>query len=232
MKNIFLIIIFCSTCWSCYNQTNDNPISTDNTKTNDNLVGQRDIEKTQINANFPFGCADLTRLKYPKHWEGDLENYGHLKKSNGQEFENIRQCFNAINLAKTIKLPRPQSLELLEMGDNFINANNLDTFMQKSIDSCRYRLPNIGMYECYYSYLRYGNLLLLDPLTNKGKLLNIYADDLGGDSHTILRYFFIDKNAINIYEAFYYDDGCSLDQTFKIIVNTDGEIKINQLKKQ
>jgi hypothetical protein len=73
--------------------------------------------------------------------------------------------------------------------------------------------------------------MLLDPKTNNGKLLNIYANDLGGDSHTILRYFFIDKNTINIYEAYYYDDGCSMDETFKIVVNSGGEIKINQIKK-
>ena len=92
-------------------------------------------------------------------------------------------------------------------------------------------MPNIGIYECYYSYERYGNLLLLDPKTKNGKLLNIYADDIGGDSHTILRYFFIDKNVINIYEGSCYDDGCNLDEKFKIIINQDGEININQMQK-
>jgi hypothetical protein len=229
MKNLLLILISCSTIWSCSNQTTDNSISADTSTTKDNLIELTDTAKIQINVNFPFGCADLTKFKYPKHWEGDLENYGHLKKPNGQEFDNIGQCFDGINLAKTIKSPRPQSLELLQIGDNFKHAYNLDTLMQRSIDSCRYRLPNIGIYECYYSYAHYGNLMLLDPKTNNGKLLNIYAYDLGGDSHTILRFFFIDKNAINIYEAYYYDDGCSLDETFKIVVNSDGEIKINQI---
>lgn len=231
MKNLLLILLSCLTIWSCSNRTADNSNSVDTSTTKDNLISQTDTSRIQINANFPFGCADLTKFKYPKHWEGDLENYGHRKKTNGQEFENIEKCFDAINLAKTIKSPRPQSMELLEIGDNFKTANNLDTLMQRSTDSCRYRLPNIGTYECYYSYAHYGNLMLLDPKTNKGKLLNIYANDLGGDSHTILRYFFIDKNGINIYEAYYYDDGCSLDETFKIVVNTDGEIIINQIKK-
>lgn len=193
------------------------------------MITQTDMGKIQINANYPFGCTDLAEFKYPMRWEGDLENYGHLKKTNRLEFEIIGKCFDAINLSKTIKLPSPQSLELLEIGDNFKRAYNLDTLLQKSIDSCRYRLPNIGIYECYYSYTRYGNLLLLDPKTNKGKLLNIYADDLAGDSHTVLRYFLIDKNVINIYEAYYYDDGCSLDATFKIVVNSNGEININRL---
>jgi hypothetical protein len=231
MKNSLLILIFSSIIWSCSNQANDNTISVETSKTKDNQIEQNDLAKIQINANFPFGCTDLKKIKYPKYWKGELGNYGHLKKTNNQKLENIGHCFDAINLAKTIKFPRPQSLDLLEIGDNFKHANNLDTLMQKSIDSCRYRLPNIGIYECYYSYARYGNLMLFDPKTNKGKLLNIYADDLGGDSHTILRYFLIDKNVINIYEAYYYDDGCSLDETFKIVVNLDGEIKINQIKK-
>ncbi len=209
----------------------DNSDSIDISATKVNLVSQTDTSKIQINTNFPFGCADLTKYKYPKHWNRDLENYGHLKKPKGQEFENIGKCFNNINSAKTIKSPKPQKVELLEIGDIFKNAYNLDTSMQISIDSCRYRLPNIGIYECYYSYQRYGNLILLDPETNEGKLLNIYADDLGGDSHTILRYFYIDKDEITIYEATYYDDGCSLDKKYKIIINSDGRININTLKK-
>lgn len=231
MKNLLLLLISCLTAWSCSNQTTDNSISADTSTTKDNLNAQTDTAKIQINANFPFGCADLKRFKYPKHWEGDLENYGHLKKPNGQEFESIGKCFNAINSAKTMISPRPKKVELLEIGDIFKNANNLDALMQISIDSCRYRLPNIGIYECYYSYQYYGNLILLDPKTNEGKLLNIYADDLKGDSHTILRYFYIDKNEVSIYEATCYDDGCSLVEKYKIIINANGGIKINTLKK-
>lgn len=231
MKNLLLIIIFCSTIWSCSNQTPDNSISIDTLEKNDILILQTDTAKIQINANFPFGCADLIKFKYPKRWEGDLENYGHLKKPKGQEFEDIGQFFNTINSAKTIKSPRLRKLELLEIGDIFKNTNNLDTVMQISIDNCRYRLPNIGIYECYYSYQRYGNLILLDPKTNEGKLLNIYANDLGGDSHTTLRYFYIDKNEIHIFEGICYDDGCSLDEKIKIIINQDGEININQMRK-
>lgn len=231
MRNLTITIIACLTTWSCSNQTADNSITADGSTLKDNLIEQANTTIIQINTNFPFGCAELTKFKYPKHWEGDPENYGHLKKPYGQEFDHIGQCFDAINFAKTIKSPKPQTLEILEIGDNFKQAHNLDTSMQRSIDSCRYRLPNIGIYECYYAYLHYGNLLLLDPVTKNGKLLNIYANDLGGDSHTILRYFFIDKNIIQIYEAYYYDEGCSMYEAYNIIVHTDGEIEINQLKK-
>jgi len=230
MKNLLLIFVFFTIILSCSYKT-DNSNSSGQNVTKESLITQTNTSEIKINTTLPFGCLNLTKYKYPKHWDGDLENYGQLKQPKGQEFEDIGKCFDAINSAKTIKSPRPQRLELLEIGGIFKNANNLDTLMQISIDSCRYRLPNIGNYECYYSYQLYGNLILLDPETNEGKLLNIYADDLGGDSHTILRYFYIDKNEISIYEAAYYDDGCGLDEKHKIIINSDGGIYINTLKK-
>jgi hypothetical protein len=192
---------------------------------------QPDTGKISINAEFPFGYTPLTQFVYPKHWEGDLENYGHLKMPKGQEFEQIDQWYYKLHQTKTIAAPQPQSIEVLEIGDNFKIANNVNPSAQKSIDSCRYRLPNMGIYECYYSYSRYGNLLLFDPKTNSGKLLNLYANDLGGDSETILRFFYIDKNTITIYEAYYCDDGCTLFESFKISVELEGAIEIEELKK-
>jgi len=231
MNKPLLIFLSCSTIWSCSNWTADNSNSVDTSATKGNLVSQSVTNKIKINANFPFGCADLTKFKYPKHWEGDLENYGQLKKPSGKEFYEIGQCFAAINLAKTIQSPKFQSLEVLKIGDSYTGAYNIDTLVQKSIDSCKYRLPNIAIYECYYSYERYGNLLLLDPKTKNGKVLNIYADDIAGDSHTILRYFLIDKNVITIYEGSCYDDGCNLEEKFKIIINQDGRVNINPMQK-
>jgi hypothetical protein len=216
---------------SCTHQSSQHSNTTDTFENFSSLNLQSDTASIPLNINFPFGCTELTKLKYPEHWEGDLNHYGHLKKPGGQEFEDIKNCFMAINAAKTISAPSTKKLTLLKLGELFENANNLDTAMQLSIDSCRYRLPNLGNYECYYCYQRYGNLLLLEPKTMEGKVLNIYADDLGGDSHTNLRYFYIDKNGIRIFEAAWYDDGCFLDEKFKISIDSDGSIKINLVKK-
>lgn len=231
MRDLLLIFLSCLTIWSCSDRTAELLNSADTSATKGILIAPLDTGKIKINANFPFGCAELTKFKYPKHWEGDLEYYGQLKKPGGKEFDDIGQCFAAINLAKTIEPPQVQSLQVLKIGNNYKGAYNIDSLLQKSIDSCKYRLPNIGIYECYYSYDRYGNFLLLDPKTKKGKLLNIYNNDIGGDSHTILRYFFIDKNVINIYEGSCYDDGCNLDEKFKIIINKEGELSISQIQK-
>jgi hypothetical protein len=229
MKNFFLLIIVCTTSWSCSNQTSEHSIAPDPSNENDHFMAQTDSAQIQVNTNYPFGCADLAKMNHPTYWEGDLAHYGHLKQPHGQEFEKIRQCFNAIHSAQTIKSPRIRKLELIEIGDFFKNANNLDTAMQLSIDSIRYRLPNMGIYECYYSYQRYGNLIFLDPETNEAKLINIYADDLGGDGQTKLRYFYLEKSEILIFQGACYDDGCSLAKEFKVIINADGSIAVSSL---
>jgi hypothetical protein len=176
----------------------------------------------------------LIKYKYPRYWRGHTEG---LLQPNGKEFEDIAQCFIKINTGKTIGSPKPKTIDLLTIGDNFKNSYNLDTVLQKATDSCRYRLPNIANYECYYSFQQntkpdsfglYGNLLLLEPKTKEGKLLNIYSQ-LSGDAHIDIRYFFIEKNVIRIYEGACYDDGCYLDEKCKISINQDGEIHIKQV---
>lgn len=227
MKNLLPVFLFYSAIWSCADSTADKSNPADTTARMANFMAQPDTDKIKMNANFPFGCAELKKLNYPKHWEGNLENYGHLKMPQGKKFEDIGNCFAAIHMAKTIQSPKFQRLEVLKIGDHNKCAFNNDTILQKSMSSCRYRLPNIGMYECYYFYERFGHLLLLDPKTKNGKILNIYADDIGGDSHTILRYYYMDENEITIYEGSCYDDGCTLDEKYKISIAQNGAVNIN-----
>ncbi|MFO0361572.1 MAG: hypothetical protein ACK500_07065 [Flavobacteriales bacterium] len=231
MKNRLLICLSLLAIWSCSDNNADNSHVSEASATKDMAIAQPDTSEMSVHARFPFGCADLTKLTYPKYWEGDSKNDGQLKSPGGKGFDDITQCFAAIHRVKPIPSPDYERLEVMKIGDHFEGANNLDTVLLHSTDSCRYRLPDIGIYECYYSYARYGNLLLLDPNTKNGKLLPIYADDVGGESHTMLRYFFIDHNAITIYEGWCYDDGCSLDEKWKITIRQDGEIHINLIRK-
>ena len=229
MKKFLLLCLFCSTFLACSEGTTDKSVAADESGGKDGLSAHSDSSIIAVNATLPFGCASLTTLKLPKHWEADPTHYGQLKQPGSQDWDDILQCFAALHSAKTITPPTVNSLEVLSIGDNFNGAFNLDTLLQRSIDSCRYRLPDIGRYECYYAFNRYGNLLLLDPETKAGKVLHIYADDMGGDSHTVLRYFYIDSNVIAIYEGACYDDGCSLNEAYKIRVNPDGEIVLSRL---
>lgn len=237
MKKNLLILICCSIIWSCSNRTVDTSNSIDTPATQNNLVAETYTSKIQINTSFPFGCADLTKYKYPMHWDGDLENYGQLKQPKGKEFENIGQCFRGINGIMTNKL-KPEILELkhIKIGKDFLNTVYYDTITQHKIDSLKYRLPDIGNYQCYYFYEQskktfgqYGNLLLLDPKSKTGKTLNVYYE-VGGDQHVNFRYFYIDKATIRIYEGSCYDDGCGLAESFKVNIKSDGQITINELK--
>ena len=146
MNRFFLIFIFLIVICSCTNQKVNNSASADTAS--GGLFTQTDSIKIKINSNFPFGCSDLLKF-YPKHWERDIENYGHLKKPLGNEFDDIGKCFAAINSAKTISSPTPKSVELLKIGNNLKNIDNLDTFKQRSKESCKYRFPNIGLFECW-----------------------------------------------------------------------------------
>ena len=230
-KKISSLFICCLIISSCSHKIGDHPKLVDSDNTQGIKITPSDTNEIKINSSFPFGCAELTKFKYPMYWEGDPENYGHLKKTSGKEFDKIGQCFAAINAAQTIKSPTFQSLEIMPIGNNFRDAHPIDTLLQSSFTSCKYRLPNVSIYECYYSFERFGNLLLLNPKTNKGKLINIYTDDLAGDSHTILRYFFLTGNTVHIYEGSCYDDGCFLDEKYKISIDSKGTVNITPTKK-
>ena len=233
MKKNLLILICCSTIWLCSNQTVGTSNSIDSPSTKDNLVTQTDTNKIQINTNFPFGCSSLTT----KHWEADPKRYGRLKQPEEKEFEDIGKCYVSINTAATLQ-SKPEIIETkhLKIGVDFKNTIYYDTISQQNIDSLNYRLPDIGVYQCYYFFEQsknmfgdYGTLLLLDPKLKTGKTLNIYYE-VGGDQHVNFRYFFIDGETIKIYEGSCYDDGCSLAEKFTVNIKADGQVSINELK--
>lgn len=192
-------------------------------------ITQLNTNNIPINSNFPFGSIELTKVKYPKHWDNDPKHYGRLKYPEGNVIDSIREYFFNLNSHKVIETPAIKNIELIKLGDYIEQSYTYDSTLQKSIDSCRYRLPNIGVYECYYScrtdtvnkiLCTYGNLLLLNSTTKNGKILNIYYDG-SGDSHVVSRYFFIDNDNINIYNGSFYDDGCYLNKTHIVSINAD-----------
>lgn len=133
---------------------------------------------------------------------------------------------------------KPEILEFkhIKIGKDFLNTVYYDTITQHKIDSLKYRLPDIGDYQCYYFYEQskkifgqYGNLLLLDPKSKTGKTLNIYYE-VGGDQHVSFRYFYLDKSTIKIYQGSCYDDGCGLTESFNVNIKSDGQITIEELK--
>lgn len=185
--------------------------------------------------NLPFGCAGLNNLNYPMHWEGDLQNYGQLKQPAGKTFDEIYTSFEVLNNTPTIDTVLTiQNLQYIQIGNSFTNIAYIDTLAQRNIDSLKYRLPNVRNYQCYYYYSestlkygKYGNILLLDNTTHNGKVLNIY-NEIGGDQNVSYRYFNITNESLIIYEGACYDDGCSLNKKWKILISADGEINITE----
>lgn len=183
--------------------------------------------------NLPFGCAGLNNLTYPMHWEADPENYGHLKQPADKTFDEVYTCFETLNNQPTLDtILTIHNLQYVNIGSAINNITYIDTLAQRNIDSLKYRLPNVRNYQCYYYYTesttqygKYGNILLLDNTTHNGKVLNIY-NEIGGDQNVSYRYFYLTNESLIIYEGACYDDGCSLNKKWKILISEDGEINI------
>lgn len=238
MKYLKLILIACLTIYSFSHTASDNSTYSETTSLPKNMNVKTDTDKIKINATFPFGCADLAKYKYPHYWEEDHEHYGRLKSPEGKELADISTLLHTINNAKTINNPSIKSIEYLNLNEKYKDdAFYFDTLAVKQIDSCIYRLPDIRGYQCYYfrqytnkqSYGEYASLLLLDPATQIGKLLTLYFK-YGGEQNVNVRYYFIDKDTIHIYDGSYYDDGTTLNESFKITITEKNEIVINEVK--
>ncbi len=238
MKYLTLIFITCLTICSCSHKPTENSTFSDTTLLNKKTIVQTDTNKVKINTGFPFGCADLAKYKYPKYWEENHEHYGQLKSPEGKELADISTLLHKINNAKTISPPIIKSIEYLNLNEKYKDdAYYFDTLAIKQIDSCIYRLPDIRGYQCYYyrqqtkkqSYGDYGSLLMLDPTTQIGKLLTLYFE-YGGDQNVKLRYYFIDKDTIHIYDGNSEYDGTTLTEAFKITVAETKEIVIKEVK--
>lgn len=179
MKSFLYIFVSSLTILFCANANRNKVKLSVKSTTKDTILSIVTINNS-INAEFPFGCVDLKKIKYPKKWEGDLLHYAQLKKPAGNEFENIEHCHRIINRSRIIASPTTSKIEHVTIGDDFKNTQpNIQ--LLASGDSCRFRLPNIGIFECYYSFQQdtksnglYGNLLLLDPKKKNGKILNVY----------------------------------------------------------
>lgn len=171
-RQILTILVIVSTIYACTNKAENNSNSIDDSRTEDKLTESIGADEIQINTRIPFGCANLTT----KYWEADPENYGRLKQPEKKEYLQIGECFESINNANTLPT-KPKIIETrhIKIGIDFKDIIYYDTLAQQNIDSLKYRLPYIGIYECYYFYAQsknkygdYGNLLFFDPKLKTG----------------------------------------------------------------
>ena len=223
----------------------------------DSFSDFQDTPICKINASFPFGCEFLVSHKFPKNWEAksyDSTNSKAKYKPHVKEIYKTWFCFDSINLQRTISLPIINKVEFLKIDS--AESKDFNDLLLHSIDSCKYRLPDIGIYECYYvyaqpsyssssdstnkfyEYFNYkkfgydgycigaGNLILYHRASKSAKLLNLY--------HTIVeeitssyRLFYIDKaKTIQIFSSYGRDTEMYIIKKFSISILDNGEIKI------
>lgn len=215
---------------SCGEQSVKNAVSPADTLDKVGAAATIRLQSIPVNAVFPFGCPNLIS----KRWLADTENYGQLKKPENQEFDKIYECFASINnvLSKSANLGVDE-ISVFKIGSESNSGLNFDTAAQQRIDSLKYRLPDIGCYQCYYFFESrkdsYGNLLLWNAVKRKGKILNIYYE-VGGEQNIDFRYFYFVGQSIKIFEGSCYDDGCSLMEKYKVNIGAEGEIVINKIQ--
>jgi len=229
------LVIICTTLCifvaSCSNKHSHGHVN--NLQTRQITVDTIRYNNNYNHINLPFGCAGLNNLTYQMHWEADPKNYGHLEQPVGKTFDEVYTCFETLNNQPTLDTVLTiYNLQYINIGSAFNNNTYIDTLAQRNIDSLKYRLPNVRNYQCYYYYTesaakygKYGNILLLDNSTQNGKVLNIY-NEISGDQNVSYRYFNITNESLIIYEGACYDDGCSLNKKWKILISGDGEINI------
>ena len=239
--NAFVIIF-----WSCSGGSKkeriDDNVNTSNTdQKNQLLITSQNGTPSNIpiNADLPFGPSLLETYKFPTEWSRlESDPKGQI---NNKKLSEIQELFNGINLAKSINSPKIKELE-------FINLSDFKDSLLFSIDSIKYRLPNLGPYECFYSFMdvsrpheedkdyeersdqliETGNLILYDPKTQKAKVINIY-NSIAGIFWGSGRYFYLGKN--EEIKLFYHksdEDVSKLLQRFTIKVQNNGKIKIKK----
>ncbi len=238
MKSHLFLVISCLFVYSCSNKSDDT------TTTEKNANEQTQPTEIPINANYPFGCTDLHEFKFElKLFARATNSYRDVMQereervSKRKELEAFIQCFDSIHQVETQKVkPEVRRLAHLTLSKQFTYMLDFDSTARNRVDNLKYRLPDIGKYECYYFFEQsnklpgyYGNLLLLDPKTKVGTPINIYYA-VGANKSMAIRYFNIDGETIQIFEGSYTVADCFLRESFKIHIKPNGEIMVEELK--
>ena len=204
--------------------------------------------KSQVTQAYPFGCSILVTHKFPPHWEASHDNRDSVMTLNESEFFHTSAYYEVMSRAKTFSPPPIENVEHIKIG----NENTCSCTNSLSLDSCRFKLKNIGKYQCYYlsddiyqndafekscpnnTCLLYGDLVLYDSSSRSAKVLLIYFEGGSGSGEnkgTPFRYFFITKEkSIELYDGICNDDGCDMRNTWSIHVLDNGEIDVKENK--
>jgi hypothetical protein len=191
-------------------------------------------DSTKINPIRKIDCEGCIELLGEKT-NLDYDLYDSINTSSNKIAEEIfsscNNYFNKINASESTSVPKMGKISFLSFQYGLKYDYYFDTLAAKNLDTCLFRLQNIGALECYYflaestifSYGVYGNLALINPITLETTVVNIFHQ-FGGDQNVKNRYFKIKGNKILIYDGWCYDTGCGLKYSGKL------KIKRNKIK--
>lgn len=236
MKYLYLFFISVL-LWAC---TSDHPHQ--KVKTNYRKIPRETLP--QQNVSLPFGCNDLmpfTLSDYVTVY--NQYNEDPIRDSIYRRFARLHDCYWEINRAATISHPLFSNVKHLKLEVPY-QFKDLATFL---IDSVRYRLPNIGPYQCYYSYQvaaqpdtaevsmeeeeltsrSAGNLIFYNPADKSTTAITIYLE-IEAFERGISRFFFIgDDKEIIVYD--FKGDEVDVDIIKRHVIKVDEQGRISMV---
>jgi hypothetical protein len=213
----------------------------------DTVYKQADsLNLTKI-TNIPFGDPALINFKFPKKWKHPVDAPDDQKGPIDKVNDQVDKFYYHLNTVRSIK-PIPI------INIKFVHSKNAPLINKKYYNfkhGIKYRLPDIGPYQCYYHYLNFsypvnvlsidqrqyleiGSLVLYDPKTKTANILNIfdnYTSDGADDFWGVSNFFYIDSNKkITIYRSVSEETENTMGKSEEITITDDGKILVKDFK--
>ena len=207
-----------------------------------NNISSNKTTNNKSEVNKPF-VADLTLLSVTgnllknfdetQNWSyASSSQTGKHQKTDKRNFlrHSIDSIFYHIRLKPSISAPVTKGFSIFKISDDSLACNSGNV----SSNDYKIRLPNIGEMELYFQCgeiplilpraenynfqhdcKEYGNLVLINIKSRKTKILNVYGRfNSEEDSHS--RYFYIERNTINVYQEDNYESDISFEKIYSI----------------
>lgn len=239
-----VMIVFCSCNEKKAKEYNKNQFKNKKGRSKDSLNSNLKINMNSypLNGKFPFGSVYLEDINT------FLDSDSLYLESNYKKIYNYYESLNKLKTISKLEISDTAFIHL-QYGQPF-NRSSFTDSITTSLDSVRYKLEDIGPYECYYTqiddrFVKYppgfydeerlcrssGNLILYNPLSRLAKVITVY-NRITQPYETEYRFFFINKNKeIKLFVA-QSEEGelSSFYQNYSIKVLNNGEINIRELE--
>jgi len=222
-----------------------------------NHTSLKDTKIISAISTLPFGCPSLITHKFPKQWDvPTIDGYTPKKpiSRHQKELEKVRNFYDRLNAIKPISAPQIKHTKYLNADhDDSLFIKDIQKFKIRSV--FKYRLPDIGDFQCYYQtfdipgvyssafstdsvrylateFLDYGNLVLYNPKTKQANVLNIYYSSTNQERFgTDYKFFFINtKKTVQIFTAEGNEESSGLEKHQEITILSNGGILIKTFK--